>query len=88
MTWWEHIPALQPDDDEQSWRATLDRLRDSIDTSALTRRQRQVLTCRYLYGWTQRQAADTLGISRASYRTHLDRAIARLQATVAQREQI
>jgi len=49
---------------------------------ALTPRQRQVVVLVEGYEWTQREAADLLGIRPASVQTHLARGLAALRASL------
>ncbi len=49
---------------------------------ALTPRQREVVVLVEAMEWTQREAAELLGISPSSVQTHLERGLARLRAAL------
>lgn len=51
----------------------------SSAVAKLTDRQRTVVLLLHGYEWTQREVAETLGISKASVQRHAERALARLR---------
>lgn len=48
----------------------------------LSENQRVVVLLVHSFGWTQEEAAEVLGISRATAQTHLERGMRRLRATM------
>lgn len=48
----------------------------------LTRNQRVAVTLIHALGWTQREAADLMGISRSTVRTHAERGLDHLRAAM------
>jgi len=75
------VPALVPDApgadtaslDSERRRAVLDALR------ALPQRQREVLTLRYYLDFSEREIAQTLGISQGAVKSHASRGAAALR---------
>ena len=47
--------------------------------AGLPHRQRTVVALLYCYEWTQREAAEMLGISKSSVQSHAERGLARLR---------
>lgn len=66
--------SVPPDDD-----AAADRLAVAIAVGRLSRRQREVITLRYLVGLPEAEVAATLGLSANTVKTHLTRALAALR---------
>ena len=50
--------------------------------AALPDRQRQTVLLVHAYGWTLSEAADVLGVSKATVRIHIDRGVAKLRAAL------
>jgi RNA polymerase sigma-70 factor (ECF subfamily) len=48
----------------------------------LSRKQRMAVVLVHAYGWTQREAADVLGVSEATVRTHLHRGLDKLRTAL------
>ncbi|MEE8375666.1 MAG: RNA polymerase sigma factor [Acidimicrobiia bacterium] len=48
----------------------------------LSRKQRMAVVLVHAYGWTQREAADVMGVSEATVRTHLGRGLGRLRTAL------
>ena len=53
--------------------------------SRLSEKQRVVVLLVHSFGWTQEEAAELLGISRATAQTHLERGIRRLRSSLGVR---
>lgn len=49
---------------------------------SLTKNQRVAVVLVHAIGWSEREAADLMGVSRATVRTHIERALARLRAAM------
>src|SRR5699024_2023258 len=54
-------------------------LYDALDSAGLTDRQRQAIELVYFEGMTQEDAAKEMGVSRATLRTNIDRALIKLK---------
>jgi RNA polymerase sigma factor (sigma-70 family) len=49
---------------------------------SLTKNQRVAVVLVHALGWSEREAADLMGVSRATVRTHVERALARLRSAM------
>ncbi|MFZ0493101.1 MAG: sigma-70 family RNA polymerase sigma factor [Acidimicrobiia bacterium] len=49
---------------------------------SLTKNQRVAVVLVHAIGWSEREAAELMGVSRATVRTHVERALARLRAAM------
>lgn len=57
-------------------------LYDALDNAGLTQRQRQAINLIYFEGMTQEDAAEVMGVSRATLRTNVNRSISKLSESM------
>jgi RNA polymerase sigma factor (sigma-70 family) len=78
------FPFVQTASDRDTAEQLVGRIDLTRALARLSRRQRQAIALRYLADLTDAQAADAMGCSVPSFRTHCDRAVRSLRGQLAQ----